>query len=113
MAKYMIVDDNAGMRTMIRSFVCNESDSVMECSDGEAAVAAYDGFRPDYVLMDVDVKPMDGFTATERIQEQDANARIIFVSNHNTSAFQLKAKMLKAAGFVSKENLPEIRNIIQ
>lgn len=111
--KVMIVDDNKGMREMIRAAACDENDMVFECSDGAEAVANYPFFHPDYVLMDIEMKTMDGFVATEKILEQDKNAKVIFVTDHNTSAFQLKAKMLKASGFVTKENLPEIRNFIQ
>jgi CheY-like chemotaxis protein len=110
--KYMIVDDNAGMREMIRESVCSENDTVLECSDGSEAVSAYAVFRPDVVLMDVEMKEMDGFTATENIFKQNPGAKIIFITSHNTSAFRMKAKMLKAAGFVTKENLSELASLI-
>ncbi len=106
--KFMIVDDNAGMREMIRDVACGENDSVLECSDGREAVSSFSKFHPDYVLMDIEMKEMDGFTATENIYKQDSTAKIIFITSHNTSAFRLKAKMMKAAGFVTKENLFEL-----
>ena len=107
----MIVDDNAGMREMIRSTACGDTDTVMECADGEEAVRAYAQFRPDVVLMDVEMKGMDGFTATERIYALDRKAKGIFITSHNTSAFRLKAKSLKA-GFVTKENLSELNQLL-
>jgi two-component system response regulator DegU len=110
--KYMIVDDNAGMREMIRETACTEHDSVLECSDGSEAVSAFSTFLPDVVLMDIEMKEMDGFTASEQIYQQDPNARIIFITSHNTSAFRMKAKMMKAAGFVTKENLSELHRIL-
>ncbi len=110
--KYMIVDDNAGMREMIRDTVCGEDDTVMECSDGAEAVAGYAGFIPDIVLMDVEMKEMDGFTATENIYKQHPDAKIIFITSHNTSAFRIKAKKLNALGFVPKENLTELFKLL-
>lgn len=110
--KFMIVDDNAGMREMIRESVCSANDTVLECSDGSEAVSAYAHFRPDVVLMDVEMKEMDGFTATEYIHNQDPGAKIIFITSHNTSAFRMKAKLLNAAGFVTKENLSELTNLL-
>ncbi len=108
----MIVDDNAGMRKMIRQFVCKASDTVLECGDGSDAVSVYPEFNPDYVLMDVEMSPMDGFSATQKIIEDHRNARVIFISNHDTSAFRARAEQLHAEGFVSKENLTEIINLI-
>ncbi len=110
--KYMIVDDNAGMREMIRETACSEHDAVLECSDGIEAVSAFATFHPDIVLMDIEMKKMDGFTASEKIYQQDPNARIIFITSHNTSAFRMKAKLMKAAGFVTKENLSELTNLL-
>ncbi len=110
--KFMIVDDNAGMREMIRAVACRENDSVLECSDGIEAVSEFPKFRPDYVLMDIEMKKMDGFTATEKIYEYDSRAKIIFITSHNTSAFRMKAKMLNAIGFVTKENLSELNQLL-
>lgn len=110
--KLMIVDDNAGMREMIRAVVCGENDTVLECSGGAQAVSAYAAFHPDVVLMDIEMKDMDGFTATEKIYAADREAKVIFITSHNTSAFRLKAKKMKAAGFVTKENLSELNQIL-
>lgn len=110
--KFMIVDDNDGMREMIRSSACADDDIVLECPDGTVAVESYDRFRPDVVLMDIEMKQMDGFTAAEHIYSMDPHARIIFVSSHNTSAFRLKAKKLHSIGFVLKENLFELQTLI-
>ncbi len=106
--RYMIVDDNAGMRSMIRQFVCTPTDAVVECGDGGQAVTTYDEFHPDLVLMDIEMTPMDGFSATERIRQGHPDARIIFISSHDTDAMRSKAFSLQAEGFVHKENLTDL-----
>lgn len=110
--KYMIVDDNAGMREMIRLNIPADDNDFLECPSGADAVAQFSLFRPDFVMMDIEMKGMDGFTASEKIFDQDPNAKIIYVTSHNTSAFRLKAKRLNAAGFVSKENLSELIQLL-
>jgi DNA-binding NarL/FixJ family response regulator len=84
----------------------------MECSDGSEAVTAFSSFHPDVLLMDVEMKEMDGFTAAEKILAQDPNAKIIFVTSHNTSAFRIKAKQLRSTGFITKENLSELTQLL-
>jgi CheY-like chemotaxis protein len=111
----MIVDDSARMRTVIREIVCRPGDSVTECSDGTEAVSEY--LRslhdpPVYIFMDIELKVMDGFTAAEQILRVNPHARIIVVTNHNTSAFRLKAKQLKISGFVLKDDLQQLARII-
>ena len=113
--KIMIVDDHADMRRMLGSIVAIGAGvpvEIVECSDGEEAVRRYTDEHPDHVLMDVQLGEMNGFTAAERIQQQDPRASVIFVSSHNTSAYRTKAKQLRARGFVSKENLSELDTLL-
>jgi len=113
--KIMIVDDHADMRRMIRIIISaggKWKDEIIECEDGEEAVEQFSIHHPDCVLMDVQLGEMNGFTATEMIYKQDPKAEVIFVSSHNTSAFRLKASLLGAKGFVSKENLSELDSLI-
>ena len=110
--KIMIVDDNEGIREVMRTVVCDEHDIVKECSGGLDAVTMFERFRPDIVLMDIEMKDMDGFVAAAKIYVQDPAAKIIFVTNHNIPAFRAKAEQLHALGFVSKENLPELGKLL-
>jgi two-component system, chemotaxis family, chemotaxis protein CheY len=110
--KIMIVDDNKGMRELIGSVSCGEHDSALECSGGIEAVTSFNQFHPDVVLMDIEMKDMDGFAAAEKIHADDPAAKIIFVTNHNTPAFRAKAEALHASGFVAKENLSDLIPLI-
>lgn len=114
--KIMIVDDHADMRRLLRRIVSGAPDGtneIIECSDGGEAVEQFPIHCPDYVLMDVELKEMNGFTATEKIYQHDPDAKIIFVTSYNTSAFRARAAALGAKGFVSKDNLLELNRIIQ
>ncbi len=114
--KIMIVEDHPDMRRMLKSIVsiaAHEPVEVFECADGDEAVRTYDIVLPDHVLMDVQMGPTNGFTATEQIRERHPEASVIFVTSHNTSAYRTKAKLLKATGFVSKENLSELDQLLQ
>ena len=47
--KVLIVEDNAGMREMIKRMVGDLADEISECEDGNQALAAYEGSCPDWV----------------------------------------------------------------
>ena len=66
MVSLLIVDDSDEIRRMVRTFVSAIADPIYECRDGGAAIDAYAAHRPDWVLMDVSMLPMDGITATRR-----------------------------------------------
>ena len=108
----MIVDDNAKMRKMIRMFIFRDNDIVVECADGSEAVSTFREFHPDLVFMDIEMNKMDGFSATEKIYEQDPTAKVVFVTGQNTLAYRKKASSMNASGFILKENLSELENII-
>ncbi len=106
--KILIVEDNASVRRLIRSVVSKLADSIFECADGMDAKAAYDEHRPDFVLMDLEMKRLDGIEATRRIIAAWPVAKIIILSNHDDPGLREAADKAGACGYVRKENLLEI-----
>ena len=112
MTKLLIVDDNAEMRQLVKSIVKKVSDVVFECEDGAEALAAYTTFRPDWVLMDWEMKRVDGLTATRRIRAEFPDARILFVTQYDNRELRHAAREAGACGYVLKENLLELRQLL-
>ena len=114
--KLMIVEDNEQMRRFIRSLVARLADDIHECSDGSEAVAAYAAHHftgTDWVLMDVEMKEMDGITATRKIKETFTDANIMIVTQHDDVQVRAAARDAGAAEYVLKENLATVRRILQ
>lgn len=110
--KLMIVDDSKDVRIFLRSLLEDTADEIIECSDGLSAIESYSKHHPDYVLMDIEMKKMDGLTATKIIIKENPGAKIIFVTSHNNTNLKEASKLLGAVAFVSKDNLFELENII-
>lgn len=108
--KFLIVDDHAGFRKTLRAFL--PPGRITECDDGLKAVALYGTELPDWVLMDIEMDGMDGLTATRHLLHRFPQARVLFVSNHTDEAFRNAAMALGAVGFVNKQNLAELRLLI-
>ena len=114
--KLMIVEDNDQMRRFIRDLVARLADDIHECSDGSEAVAAYAAHHftgADWVLMDVEMKEMDGITATQKIKEAFADANIMIVTQHDDLETRAAARDAGAAEYVLKENLATVCRILQ
>ena len=109
----LIVDDNREMRLLIRSIVRNVTDTVVECDDGAQALSAYIAHRPDWVLMDVEMTGMDGLRATQAITAQFPDARIVMVTQHTDADTRSAAAAAGATGFVSKDNLADLRALLR
>jgi CheY-like chemotaxis protein len=108
----LIVEDSERMRRMIMSLVKGILAQVYECSDGSEALDAYKRHHPDWVLMDIEMKEMDGITATRQIKAAFPEARIVIVSNHDSDDLRAAASEAGACGYVVKENLIEVRRIL-
>src|SRR5262249_26718121 len=80
--KILVVDDNAEIRRLIKSLVIDIADEVYECDGGAEAIEAYHIHHPDWVLMDVFMRKMDGLNAAKIIKIADPRAKILIVTNH-------------------------------
>lgn len=111
--RILIVDDNASVRLLIRNIVASWAEEIHECEDGEAALAAYLEHRPDVVLMDIEMKEVDGIAATIRIKEAHCAANIVIVTNYDDAELRAAARNAGACGYVLKHNLLEIENALR
>jgi DNA-binding NarL/FixJ family response regulator len=108
----LIVDDSQPMRELIKMTLCGVAEIVGECSDGADALAAYERLRPDWVLMDIGMKNVDGITATRQIIAAYPEARIMIVTDYNDDSLRRAAFDAGASQYVVKENLLDILEIL-
>src|SRR3974390_1416889 len=101
--KLLIVEDNAGVRRVIRSLVASVAGEVCECAGGAEALNLYNLERPDFVLMDIQMEGMDGITATRQIKATNPTARVIIVTNYDQPDLREAAGEGGGGGFVFKE----------
>jgi two-component system, NarL family, response regulator DegU len=111
-AKLLIVDDHAPTRKWLRSTVSFLAKEIWECGDGAEAVRTYTEEQPDWVLMDFEMLPMNGLTATRLIKTNFPNARILIVSNHDGNGLPEAAMEAGAVQFLKKEDLWRIPEVI-
>jgi CheY-like chemotaxis protein len=112
MTRLLIVEDNAGMRSLIWSVVADLFEAVTECGDGAGALGAYRECRPDWVLMDVRMPGLDGITATALIKEAFPEARIVIVTDYAETKLRRAALDAGACDYVLKDDLLELRRIV-
>lgn len=103
--KILLVEDNAEMRRLLKSMIGKIADEIHEAGDTIEAVALYREVRPDWVLMDVFMKPTDGLQAAAAIKSLDSEARIVFVSNHTDKRTRQAAHDAGGVAFFGKDDL--------
>lgn len=110
--KALIVEDNELMRRLIKSLIGSLADVVIECDSGDAAYEAYAVNQPDWVLMDIQLPGLDGITATHRIKAAFPDAHILIVTDHGDEPLRAAARAAGACGYVLKEHLLSIRELM-
>ena len=111
--RVLIVDDNEAMRRTVRTFIQDLADEIAECSSGAAALEHYATFKPDWVLMDIRMKDVDGFTATRQIKQAFADARIVIVTSYDDPGLREEAVAAGAVAYVIKDRLRNLNALLR
>src|SRR6266550_7412373 len=98
--KFLIVEDSQPMRNLIKKMVGDLAEAIYECSDGVEALLAYTQFRPDWVLMDIEMKEMDGITATKQILAAWPQARVCILTHYDDAKLREAARRAGACEYV-------------
>lgn len=110
--KILIVDDNKNMRDMIKSIIKTNEVEFFEAENGLDAIKIFKDEEPDWVTMDIRMEGTDGIEATEKIMSSSSDAKIIMVTDYGDNYLRKRAREAGSIGYLLKENLLELKNII-
>lgn len=113
----ILVDDHKLIRDSW-SFILNSDPRftvVGETNNGEEAVEIVKNVKPDVILMDVNMAPVNGFDATRQIMKLSPGSKVIAVSMHTMPAYAKRMMQLGAMGYVTKNSSKDemIRAILE
>ncbi len=101
--RIMVVDDSRLVRVQMEDLLKGTDYEIAAyCRSGEDAIAQYGEVNPDLVTMDIIMQGMDGLDASEIIQKEHPDARIVMVSSLAYDDTFERAKAIGAKGFVDK-----------
>lgn len=108
--RVLVVDDHKVVRRGLRGFLESESDLevVGEAADGgqaleELARLDAESQRPDVVLMDLKMDPIDGFEATRRIRAGYDDVEIVALTSYADEQSVHAALAAGASGYILKD----------
>jgi len=118
MARILVVDDEEGIRKILRQVLEYEGHEVRVAGGGGEALSLYTEFKPDLTFLDVKMARMDGLEVLDRIREQDGAAVVVMISGHGTIETAVEATRRGAYDFLEKpldtdRLLVTIRNALQ
>jgi DNA-binding NarL/FixJ family response regulator len=103
----LVADDDGLFRSAVEAILATEPAVrvVGEATDGEEAVRLVAELEPDVVLMDLSMPVLDGFRATEQIQERTPGTRVLVLTGSPERTDIARAEAAGAAGYVTKDRI--------
>ena len=105
----LLVDDHKLIRESW-SFILNSDPRfsvIGETSNAEDAVGFAKENKPQIVLMDINMTPVNGFEATKLVRKYSPGSKIIGISMHSMPAYARRMMQIGAMGYVTKNSSKE------
>jgi two-component system, sensor histidine kinase and response regulator len=109
MKKILLIDDESTFRDTMGTLLRHHGYEVMDAADGLAGVRMARNNRPDLVLSDVVMEPVDGFMTLSILRQQPDTATVPFVlmTGHQELDRARKGLVLGADDYLTKPFSPE------
>lgn len=120
-ARVMVVDDHQANVTLLEKMLRSRGYTAVEgYTDPGAAVARYSEWRPDLVLLDLNMPGMDGFAVMKALAElePDSYPPVLVVTAQDEGSIRLRALQAGARDFLNKpfdidEALARVTNLLE
>lgn len=109
MPKILVVDDEKDVVRVLTFRLEKEGFEVISCGDGQTAVTLTETEKPDLVILDVMMGPMDGMEALRQIRSRRATSRVavLMLTAKTTSLTIEEARQLGVCDYIVKPFDPE------
>jgi two-component system response regulator GlrR len=101
-ARILIVDDDPGLLRLLTIRLRAENYDVEAVESAAQAVAAATRFRPDLVISDLRMEPVDGIGLLKELQNRWPGLKVILLTAHGTIPDAVQATQMGAFGFLTK-----------
>lgn len=99
-AKILVVDDEPSIRNLIHRFL--SKDYQMESAeDGETAIAKFERFNPDLIILDVNLPDTTGYELCKEMQGR-TNVFVLMLTSRGDEADKIKGFSLGADDYITK-----------
>ena len=103
-SRILLVDDNADHLKGVKELISCETsyDVVGATTSANVAINLIKKYRPDIVLMDINMPEKDGLQAIQEIEKLELDVRVIALSGYDDADLIFRAMKLGAKGYVLK-----------
>lgn len=104
--KVIIVDDDFLVVDALKTIVESAGIEVLATgASGQEGILLARKFKPDVILMDIRMQPVNGMEATRAIMAEDPEARILLITTFQDEEYIAGALSLGCRGYILKSNI--------
>jgi DNA-binding NarL/FixJ family response regulator len=106
MIRVIIADDHVIFRQGLLKLLQSSQDIEVagEAGTGPETMNLVTSEKPDLAILDISMPGFDGFEILQRIQSQDINTKVIFLTMYKDTLMARKALQAGASGYILKDN---------
>ena len=110
--RLLVIEHQAGLRQVVRRWVEGLDSVICECVSASEALQLGAELRPDWVLVDAQLKPGNGLAALRELKTRFADARFVLVPGFDDEALREAALQAGACACLLKEELVALRSLL-
>ena len=107
-ARILLVDDHPLLRTGVMQLIALEDDleAVGEASNGEEAIRLATELEPDLIILDLNMKGMNGIETLSSLRDREVTSRIVMFTVSDNQEDVVAALQAGADGYLLKDMEP-------
>jgi DNA-binding response OmpR family regulator len=99
--KILVVDDDPAIRNLIHRFLGKKSYQMESAEDGKTAMALFEQFDPDLVILDVNLPDANGYNLCQEMQSR-TNVFVLMLTSRTDEADKIKGFSQGADDYITK-----------
>jgi PAS domain S-box-containing protein len=112
----LVIDDEEQILEAMEDLLNGLNYRPIIANTGSDGLDKYREFKPEVVLLDINMPEMDGFTCADKLLDLDTDARIAFISGYEMNGLDGLKEKVKASikGYLTKPvDLPTLSNFLE
>lgn len=109
----LIADANDRMRLLLRSTLSDLEAEILEARTSESALECVRTHRPEWVMLEFNLRPLNGLVVAQTIRGEFPTAKIVMVTNCDDPEVKARAQAIGVLSYILKDDLLEVRKLIR
>lgn len=115
--RILVVDDEPQVMEVLKMYLTRDGFRAHTASDGQAALTAFESFRPDLIVLDLMLPKIDGLEVFKRIRAQNATPIIMLTAKGDELdrllGLELGADDYIVKPFSPREVVARVKNVLR